>query len=162
MLCAFNSRYWKSVVTAPPPPDIVIVFVAPVPLATTPAPTKLSVVAAVDKDDPSSCTVTSPPLAAIVTESALASVVTVTFVPPTIVSVSVAVSAATVSCQLTAILENAFWFASPLPPPLPPSSATFHLLSAATYFSILSLATPVVSTSDRSLIPETKVGLFNI
>ena len=39
---------------APPPPEIVIVLVAPVPEATTPDPTKLSVVPAVDRADPSS------------------------------------------------------------------------------------------------------------
>ena len=38
----------------PPPPAIVIVFVAPEPEATTPDPTKLSVVPAVDSADPSS------------------------------------------------------------------------------------------------------------
>ena len=56
MLCALSSKYWKSVVTAPPPPppDIVIVLVAPVPDATTPEPTKLRVVAAVDNEEPSS------------------------------------------------------------------------------------------------------------
>ena len=41
-----------------PPPDIVMVLVAPVPEATTPAPTKSRVVAVVDKALPSSCTVT--------------------------------------------------------------------------------------------------------
>ena len=39
-----------------PPPAIVIVFSAPVPEATTPAPTKFSVVAAVDNAPPSSLT----------------------------------------------------------------------------------------------------------
>jgi len=43
--------------TSPPPPEIVIVFVAPVPEAVTPSPTKFNVEAAVDKDEPSSCTV---------------------------------------------------------------------------------------------------------
>ena len=38
----------------PAPPEIVIVFTAPVPEATTPEPTKLSVVAVVDNCDPSS------------------------------------------------------------------------------------------------------------
>ena len=38
----------------PPPPEIVIVLVAPVPEATTPDPTKLSVVPVVDSADPSS------------------------------------------------------------------------------------------------------------
>ena len=38
----------------PPPPAIVIVLVAPVPDATTPDPTKLSVVPVVDKELPSS------------------------------------------------------------------------------------------------------------
>ena len=38
----------------PPPPAIVIVFTAPVPLATTPDPTKLRVVALVDSAEPSS------------------------------------------------------------------------------------------------------------
>ena len=42
------------------PPAIVIVLVAPVPDATTPEPTKLRAVAAVDKLLPSSCTVKSP------------------------------------------------------------------------------------------------------
>ena len=37
-----------------PPPAIVIVLVAPLPEATTPDPTKLSVVPAVDKELPSS------------------------------------------------------------------------------------------------------------
>ena len=41
----------------PPPPEIVIVLVAPVPEAVTPAPTKLSVVAVVDNELPSSCTI---------------------------------------------------------------------------------------------------------
>ena len=36
------------------PPAIVIVLVAPVPLATTPDPTKFNVVAVVDNEDPSS------------------------------------------------------------------------------------------------------------
>ena len=40
---------------------IVIVFVVPDPLAVTPDPTKLSVVAAVDNEEPSSCIVISPP-----------------------------------------------------------------------------------------------------
>ena len=48
-------------VEEPPPPDTVIVLVAPVPLAVTPDPTKFRVVAAVDKDDPSSCTVRELP-----------------------------------------------------------------------------------------------------
>ena len=43
------------------PPDIVIVLVAPLPVASTPDPTKFKVVAAVDKDDPSSCTVRELP-----------------------------------------------------------------------------------------------------
>ena len=43
------------------PPDIVIVLVAPLPVASTPDPTKFKVVAAVDKDDPSSCTVRAHP-----------------------------------------------------------------------------------------------------
>ena len=38
----------------PPPPEIVIVLVAPVPDAVTPEPTKLRVVAEVDKLEPSS------------------------------------------------------------------------------------------------------------
>ena len=38
----------------PPPPAIVIVFTAPVPLATTPAPAKLRVVALVASAEPSS------------------------------------------------------------------------------------------------------------
>ena len=41
-----------------PPPGIVIVLVAPVPVAVTPEPTKFKVVPAVDNDEPSSCTVT--------------------------------------------------------------------------------------------------------
>ena len=41
----------------PPPPAIVIVLVAPVPDATTPDPTKSSVVAKVDNAEPSSSTV---------------------------------------------------------------------------------------------------------
>ena len=48
-------------VEEPPPPDTVIVLVAPVPLAVTPDPTKFKVVAAVDKDEPSSCTVRELP-----------------------------------------------------------------------------------------------------
>ena len=36
---------------------IVIVFVAPLPDATTPVPTKFNIVASVAKDEPSSCTV---------------------------------------------------------------------------------------------------------
>ena len=47
-------------------PEIVIVFVEPVPLATTPLPTKFNVEAAVDKAEPSSCTVISPPDTVIV------------------------------------------------------------------------------------------------
>ena len=53
--------------TPEPPPEIVIVFVAPLPDAVTPAPTKLNVVAEVERDDPSSCTVIAdppPPVAA--------------------------------------------------------------------------------------------------
>ena len=45
----------------PLPPAIVIVFVEPVPDATTPEPTKLIVDAAVDNAEPSSCTVICPP-----------------------------------------------------------------------------------------------------
>ena len=41
---------------SPPPPGIVIVFVAPVPEAVTPEPTKFRVVADVDNAEPSSCT----------------------------------------------------------------------------------------------------------
>ena len=48
-------------VTPLPPPAIVIVLVAPVPDATTPDPTKLSVVPVVDNAEPSSWTVTPPP-----------------------------------------------------------------------------------------------------
>ena len=43
-----------------PPPGILIVFVAPVPLAVTPLPVKFKVVAVVDNALPSSCTVTPP------------------------------------------------------------------------------------------------------
>ena len=46
----------------PPPPAIVIVFAEPVPLATTPAPTKSKVVAAVVRALPSSDTVSALPL----------------------------------------------------------------------------------------------------
>ena len=50
-----------SVSAIPPlPPAIVIVFVEPVPDATTPEPTKLIVDAAVDNAEPSSCTVICP------------------------------------------------------------------------------------------------------
>ena len=42
---------------SPPPPGIVIVLVAPEPEAVTPEPTKFNVEAAVDKEEPSSCTV---------------------------------------------------------------------------------------------------------
>ena len=95
--------------TSPPPPGIVIVFVAPVPDAVTPAPTKFNVEPAVDKAEPSSCTVNDvPPAAAIVTESADASVVSVIFEPATKVSVSLLESAATFDCPLTAIVPNAF------------------------------------------------------
>ena len=45
----------------PLPPAIVIVFVEPVPDATTPEPTKLIVDADVDSAEPSSCTVICPP-----------------------------------------------------------------------------------------------------
>ena len=47
---------------------MVIVLIAPVPEAVTPAPTKLSVSAAVDNDEPSSCTViaAAPPETVIV------------------------------------------------------------------------------------------------
>jgi hypothetical protein len=48
-------------------PGIVIVLVEPVPVAVTPAPTKLIVAAAVAKDEPSSCTVIAePPLLTVV------------------------------------------------------------------------------------------------
>ena len=50
-----------SPVPPPPLPVIVIVLVAPVPVAVTPGPTKLIVVAAVDKLVPSSCIVIAPP-----------------------------------------------------------------------------------------------------
>ena len=53
----------------PPPPEIVIVLVAPVPEAVTPAPTKLSVVAAVDNEEPSSCTVNELPLDIVVNDN---------------------------------------------------------------------------------------------
>ena len=43
------------------PPAIVIVLVAPVPVATTPEPTKFKIVPVVDRALPSSCTVTPPP-----------------------------------------------------------------------------------------------------
>ena len=46
---------------APLPPVIVIVLVAPDPVAVTLDPTKFNVVAAVDNADPSSCTVIAPP-----------------------------------------------------------------------------------------------------
>ena len=52
--------------TSPPPPGIVTVFVAPEPVAVTPAPTKFNVCAAVDNAEPSSCTVISPPDTVIV------------------------------------------------------------------------------------------------
>ena len=45
------------VVPTSPLPEIVIVFSTPVPLATTPSPTKLRVVARVDNATPSSSTV---------------------------------------------------------------------------------------------------------
>ena len=47
----------ETVPPLPPPPEIVIVLVAPVPEAVTPAPTKFNVVAAVDNELPSSCIV---------------------------------------------------------------------------------------------------------
>ena len=54
----------------PAPPLIVIVLVAPLPSASTPEPTKFSVVAAVDKELPSSCIVIAlleePPSSAII------------------------------------------------------------------------------------------------
>ena len=77
-------------------PGIVIVLVAPVPLAVTPAPTKFRVVAAVDKEEPSSCTVIAEAVAAIVTASFEASVVRVIPLPAVRVSVSFVPSAATV------------------------------------------------------------------
>ena len=45
----------------PLPPGIVIVLVAPVPVAVTPAPAKFNMDAAVDKFEPSSCTVIDVP-----------------------------------------------------------------------------------------------------
>ena len=43
------------------PPDIVIVLVAPLPVASTPDPTKFKIVAAVDNEEPSSCIVRELP-----------------------------------------------------------------------------------------------------
>ena len=77
-----------------PVPAIVIVFVAPVPDAVTPEPTKFKVVAAVDNAEPSSCTVTSPPDAAIVNVSVPAFDDSVILEPATIVRVSLLESAA--------------------------------------------------------------------
>ena len=79
----------------PEPPGIVIVLVAPVPVAVTPAPTKFKVVAAVDKALPSSCTVIAEAVAAIVMLSAELSVVRVMPEPATKVRVSVVLSATT-------------------------------------------------------------------
>ena len=92
-----------------PVPGIVIVFVAPVPVAVTPAPTKFNVPNAVDKADPSSCTVIEepPPEAAIVTVSVPGVVVIVMFEQATKVSVSLLESAATLLCPLTAIVPKA-------------------------------------------------------
>ena len=47
-------RITKASPVPAPPPAIVIVLVAPVPDATTPDPTKLSVVPEVDREEPSS------------------------------------------------------------------------------------------------------------
>ena len=93
-----------------PVPGIVIVLVAPVPDAVTPAPTKLIVPAAVDKEEPSSCTVMAEPLAVevIVTESPDAFVAKVIFEPATKVSVSLLESATTSDCPETAIVPKAF------------------------------------------------------
>ena len=78
-----------------PVPGIVIVLVAPVPVAVTPAPTKFSVVADVDKALPSSWTVIAEAVAAIVIESAELSVLRVIPEPATRVRVSVVLSATT-------------------------------------------------------------------
>ena len=98
-----------------PVPGIVIVLVEPVPVAVTPAPTKLIVPAAVDNAEPSSCTVMAepPPEAAIVIVSVLAFVVNVIFEPAAKVNVSVTPSATISDCPLTAIVSNKFWFAAP-------------------------------------------------
>ena len=57
LLCVVVISYVNfayALVAPPPVPEILIVFVAPVPVAVTPAPTKFSVVAAVYKSLPSS------------------------------------------------------------------------------------------------------------
>ena len=87
---------------------MVIVLVAPVPLAVTPAPTKLRVVAAVDSAEPSSCTVIAEAVAAIVIESAELSVVSVIPLPATNVRVSVVLSATTLFCPETANVLKTF------------------------------------------------------
>ena len=58
-----------SIVTVPPllpPPVTSIVLTAPLPDAVTPEPVKFKVVAAVDNELPSSCTVIAPPVTSIV------------------------------------------------------------------------------------------------
>ena len=82
---------------------------APVPDAVTPAPTKLIVPAAVDNDEPSSCTVIAepPPPAAIVIVSVPALLVSVMFEPATNVNVSLLESASTLLCPEIAIRPNA-------------------------------------------------------
>ena len=74
---------------------MVIVLVAPVPVAVTPAPTKSNVVAAVDKALPSSSTVIAEAVAAIVIVSVPALVVILMPEPAAKVRVSVVESATT-------------------------------------------------------------------
>ena len=78
-----------------PVPGIVIVLVAPVPVAVTPAPTKSNVVAAVDNALPSSSTVIAEAVAAIVIVSVPALVVILMPEPAAKVRVSVVESATT-------------------------------------------------------------------
>ena len=91
-----------------------IVLVEPVPDATTPPPTKLSVVPAVDSADPSSCTVTPavlipppPPEDAKVTVLVPGLFVIVMLLPATNVTVSSGVPASTFVEPETAIFLNA-------------------------------------------------------
>jgi hypothetical protein len=57
--------------------------------------------------------------------------------------------------KFAGVSDNPVKFAEPPPPVL--SSAITHLLDELLYFKILSLAIPVVSTSDNALIPAADI-----
>ena len=88
------------------PPAMVIVFVAPVPDAVTPAPTKFKVVPAVDNALPSSCTVTPEPPPAMV----------IVFVAP----VPDAVTPAPTKFKVVPVVDNALPSSCIVTPPPPP------------------------------------------